>query len=54
VNITSQAIDGTPSSTWTAYAVGKAALAMFARYLAAELGPSGVRVNCVSPGMTET
>lgn len=54
VNITSQAIDGVPSSTWTAYAVGKAALAMFARYLAAELGPTGVRINCVSPGMTET
>jgi 3-oxoacyl-[acyl-carrier protein] reductase len=54
VNITSQVIDGAPTSTWTSYAIGKSALAMLARYLAAELGPSGVRVNCVSPGMTET
>ena len=54
INVTSQAIDGTPSATWTSYAIAKASLAMFARYLAAELGPSGIRVNCVSPGMTET
>lgn len=54
INITSQAIDGTPSATWTSYAIAKAGLAMFSRYLAVELGPSGIRVNCVSPGMTET
>lgn len=54
VNITSQVIDGTPSVTWTAYAVAKAALATFSRYLSAEYGPSGITVNCVSPGMTET
>jgi 3-oxoacyl-[acyl-carrier protein] reductase len=54
VNITSQAIDGPPTAGWTAYAAAKAALAMMSRYLAAELGPQGVTVNCVSPGMTET
>jgi 3-oxoacyl-[acyl-carrier protein] reductase len=54
VNITSQAIDGAPSVTWTSYAVAKAALAAMARYLAAEFGPSGITVNCVSPGMTDT
>lgn len=54
INITSQAIDGAPSTGWTAYAVAKAAVAMLSRYLAAELGPRGITVNSVSPGMTET
>lgn len=54
VNITSQAIDGQPSANWTAYASAKASLAMMSHYVAAELGPSGITVNCVSPGMTET
>jgi 3-oxoacyl-[acyl-carrier protein] reductase len=54
VNVTSQVIEGPPSSGWTSYAVAKAALAMLSRYLAAELGPQGVTVNCVAPGMTET
>lgn len=54
VNITSQAIDGSPSLTWTGYAVAKAALATMSRYLATEVGPSGITVNCVSPGMTDT
>lgn len=54
VNISSQAIDGPPSSGWTSYAVGKASVAMLSRYLAAELGPQGVTINSVSPGMTET
>lgn len=54
VNITSQAIDGTPNVGWTAYAAAKAAVATMSRYLAAELGPQGITVNCVSPGMTET
>jgi 3-oxoacyl-[acyl-carrier protein] reductase len=54
VNITSQAIDGQPTIGWTAYAAAKAALATMSRYLAAEYGPQGITVNCVSPGMTET
>jgi 3-oxoacyl-[acyl-carrier protein] reductase len=54
VNITSQVVEGPPSSGWTSYAVAKASLGMLSRYLAAELGPQGVTVNCVSPGMTET
>ena len=33
-----------------AYASSKAALAMLTRTLALELGPLGVRVNCVAPG----
>jgi 3-oxoacyl-[acyl-carrier protein] reductase len=54
INITSQVTEGTPSVQWTGYAVAKAALAMLSRNLAAELGPRGVTVNCVAPGMTET
>jgi 3-oxoacyl-[acyl-carrier protein] reductase len=54
VNITSQVVDGDPSVTWTGYAMAKGALAVFSRYMAAELGPRGITVNCVAPGMTET
>ena len=54
VNITSQVTEGTPSVQWTGYALAKAALATLSRNLAAELGPKGITVNCVAPGMTET
>jgi 3-oxoacyl-[acyl-carrier protein] reductase len=54
ISIVSQAIEGTPTPGWTAYAVAKAALAVFSRQLAAELGPAGITVNCVAPGMTDT
>lgn len=54
VCITSESIDGTPVSGWTSYATAKGALATMARYFAAELGPKGITVNCVSPGMTDT
>ena len=37
-----------------AYAATKAGIVQMARALAAELGPSGVRVNCVAPGVVET
>lgn len=54
ISITSQALDGVPVPGWTAYAVGKGGLLTMSRYLAAELGPAGITVNCVSPGMTDT
>jgi 3-oxoacyl-[acyl-carrier protein] reductase len=54
VNITTQAIRGAPTPHWTAYAVAKSALATFSRQMANELGPAGVTVNCIAPGMTET
>ncbi len=34
--------------------VAKAALDMSMRYLAADLGPQGIRVNCISPGPIRT
>ncbi len=37
-----------------AYGVSKAALIMLTRQLARELGPVGVRVNAVAPGIVET
>ncbi|OBK81032.1 hypothetical protein A5650_03345 [Mycobacterium sp. 1164985.4] len=35
------------------YSAGKAALEMFIRVAASELGPRGIRVNAVRPGLTE-
>jgi 3-oxoacyl-[acyl-carrier protein] reductase len=37
-----------------AYAAAKAALNALTRTMAADLGPRGVRVNAVSPGLTRT
>lgn len=54
ITITSQSWDGTPVAGWTAYAIAKGGLATLTRYLAAELGPNGITVNSVSPGMTDT
>jgi 3-oxoacyl-[acyl-carrier protein] reductase len=54
VNISSQVADAAPTPGWSAYAMAKAALTMLARGLAAELGPHGITVNSVSPGMTAT
>jgi NAD(P)-dependent dehydrogenase (short-subunit alcohol dehydrogenase family) len=36
------------------YAATKSALVQLARTFAAELGPAGVRVNCIAPGVVET
>jgi 3-oxoacyl-[acyl-carrier protein] reductase len=54
INIGSQAGEGVPTAGWLAYSLGKSALATLSRSLALELGPSGITVNTVAPGMTET
>ncbi|XP_047508144.1 3-oxoacyl-[acyl-carrier-protein] reductase FabG-like [Pieris napi] len=38
----------------TVYTMSKAALDQFTRNLAVELGPDGVRANCVNPGLVAT
>ncbi|MGI8411425.1 MAG: SDR family NAD(P)-dependent oxidoreductase [Solirubrobacteraceae bacterium] len=38
-----------PSQAAAAYAAAKAGVAMLSRHLALELGPRGVRVNCLAP-----
>lgn len=52
VNVAS--VVGMTSGPVHGYAPAKAAVIHLTATLAAEWGPSGVRVNCVSPGFTET
>lgn len=44
----------TGSSMESSYCASKGAIVMFSKSLAQELGPSGIRVNCVSPGCVDT
>jgi 3-oxoacyl-[acyl-carrier protein] reductase len=53
ITINSQALDS-PSADWLPYITAKGALMGFTRALAFELAPKGIRVNSVSPGMTDT
>ncbi|HZY18330.1 MAG TPA: SDR family oxidoreductase [Ramlibacter sp.] len=50
VNIVTDLVED-PVVPYHDYGTGKAALVGFSRQLAAELGPQGVRVNCVAPGL---
>jgi NAD(P)-dependent dehydrogenase (short-subunit alcohol dehydrogenase family) len=43
-----------PSPMIGAYCVSKAAIIMLTKVMAAELGPRGIRVNCIAPGLVET
>lgn len=54
INIITQYIEGTPPSELIPYITAKAALSGFSKALAVELAPKGIRVNMVSPGMTDT
>jgi 3-oxoacyl-[acyl-carrier protein] reductase len=50
VNIASDLVER-PSVPYHEYTTAKSALVGFSRNLAAELGPLGIRVNCVAPGL---
>ncbi|MDB5900318.1 MAG: 3-oxoacyl-ACP reductase [Ramlibacter sp.] len=50
VNIVSNLVEH-PVVPYHAYGTAKSALVGFSRNLASELGPLGVRVNCVAPGL---
>lgn len=54
VNILSSVTIGVPPAKPIAYITGKYGLLGFSKALAVELGPSGITVNCISPGMTDT
>lgn len=54
VNISSIYADNVPPVKMMHYNLAKAALVSLSRSLAVEHGPMGIRVNCVSPGMTNT
>lgn len=54
VNFASQAARDGGGPGASAYATAKGGVLTFTRGLAKELGPKGIRVNCVSPGMINT
>jgi NAD(P)-dependent dehydrogenase (short-subunit alcohol dehydrogenase family) len=55
VNISSQSgVTTYQQGLLAAYAASKAAVTHYTRYLAAELGPFGIRANCLAPGVMLT
>lgn len=54
VNVASVYADSVPPVKILPYVAAKSALVGFSKALAAELGPQGIRVNIVSPGMTRS
>jgi 3-oxoacyl-[acyl-carrier protein] reductase len=53
VNISS-GLSRQPGPGYAAHSAAKSALDAFSKSLAAELGPAGIRVNVVAPGLTDT
>jgi 3-oxoacyl-[acyl-carrier protein] reductase len=55
VNISSIGVDRDDATgRFALYFASKAAVARYSQSLAVELGPEGIRVNCISPGLIET
>ncbi|MEA2425218.1 MAG: hypothetical protein QOH13_1628, partial [Thermoleophilaceae bacterium] len=54
VNIASDTFDRPPAPGFVPYVTAKGALIGLTRALAVELGPSGITVNAISPGLTLT
>ncbi|SJN09132.1 3-oxoacyl-[acyl-carrier protein] reductase [Leucobacter sp. 7(1)] len=47
-------LEPTATGSYAHYGVAKAAVAHYSRYLARDLGPQGIRVNCLAPGPIAT
>jgi 3-oxoacyl-[acyl-carrier protein] reductase len=54
INIGSAFMRGTPPPNWSCFLLAKSAVQTLTRCLASELGPYGIRVNSVAPGLVET
>jgi NAD(P)-dependent dehydrogenase (short-subunit alcohol dehydrogenase family) len=55
VNVSSQSgVSVYPGGQMALYAAAKAAVTQYTRYLAAEVGPWGIRANCLAPGIILT
>ena len=55
VTVSSMAgLQPTNDGSYAAYGAAKAGVVMYSRYLASELGPHGIRVNCIAPGYIAT
>jgi len=53
INISTLAVDK-PNADWAHYITAKTALAGLTKAMAFELGPKGITVNMISPGLTDT
>jgi 3-oxoacyl-[acyl-carrier protein] reductase len=54
VNVLTSAVMGRTAYNWLPYVSAKSALLGLSKNLAQELGPAGIRVNMVSPSLTDT
>lgn len=54
VILTASSVNGKGAPAGALYFASKAAVRSFARSMAAELGPAGIRVNAISPGIVPT
>lgn len=55
VNTASQAgLQAQPGGVYASYGAAKAAVIHYTRYLAQELGPNGITVNCIAPAYIST
>jgi NAD(P)-dependent dehydrogenase (short-subunit alcohol dehydrogenase family) len=55
VNVSSQAgLKGNPTGFYSSYGVAKTGVIAYTRYLAGELAPHGINVNCIAPAFIGT